>query len=226
MRRSFSIVIWILIGAIASGVGIGFFLHQANTDRVKLVQQTNQAKAEVELAKKQSVQVTEEANAKLAAAEKDLKTQLERVRQERKLFSQAVPLRPSATITKYWNTNLSLPLGISIQSPTNYLVNTSSSGLLALNHPYNDLVLNVAPYSSGREYELQQILSNTSTVVYLIDEHLVHGWIGTGTEPYGSDFVLRAQTDGTASHLLWGRIRSDAIRKTLNDILSSLDFRS
>ncbi|MCC6563806.1 hypothetical protein IT087_02855, partial [Candidatus Uhrbacteria bacterium] len=72
MRRALNAIALIVLGAIAAGIGAGFFLYQANADRTALIVKAEEARLIADEAARSGRSVTDEANRKLDAASQEI----------------------------------------------------------------------------------------------------------------------------------------------------------
>src|SRR5260221_13484618 len=97
MRRAASVLISILLGGLAAGLGTYVFLKKANDDRERLAGIVVQAQQESKAAVEKSQQTVEEANQKLNAANEEISNAQQLVKalkEERDLMATAHLLTP------------------------------------------------------------------------------------------------------------------------------------
>ena len=234
MKRSMAIFLWILLGALASGLAIGFFLHRANTDRERLVMEIDKAKQQAEETMNANRKLVAEADQKLSGASAEVDHAQELIKQyelERDLLLHATRLdKPTPNQLRSWKTFLSLPLGISLQTPpgsyatsNEALVSVRIDDSIAGGSDWLDITLYDRAYEVSRA---QELVDATSTLTYLVDGHLLSGVRGRirDTAVFGS--VLRVMAHGTTTHLLWLRPRVGISDQTILRTLATLIFRS
>ncbi len=233
MSKPLSIFTWILVGALASGIGIGFFLHAANQDRSRLEKQAIEARAQAERATAESERVAKEANTKLAAAATEVaqaKERLSRIDEFRALTSKAVKIQaPSASTLKYWSTGISVPLGLSVRVPTGSASIATDKELILSLSPLADKTddqwLIVQAYNGAQEAALLTQLQNAQSAVFASGSYLFAGQRGTMDNTTGAVFVLHTFSETGATLLLWGNASSITEKRFL-ETLATLAPRS
>lgn len=231
MKRSISVLLWILVGALASGVGIGYFLHAANADRRELVTEAEQAKQEAAATKAANDQLADEANKKLADASEEVANAqklLKEYQDERLLMTQAVPLtQPTARQLKLWSEQVSVGLGVSVHLPPGNQALATDSSLVALRSgdPAGQW-LSIAAYDDQQDRTLSQSLQNAEPVKYLVGTHLLLGVRGKLSDLPGNVYVLHAQSAASSTHLFWARSSTSIPDETILQTLATLNFRS
>lgn len=247
MKRAWSILLSILLGAAGVGLGTGYFLHLANQDRRLLAQEALTAKQIAQKALEEQQTAIQETNAKLeqASAEVDkAQNALKALELERALLSQAIPLiQPAAAVTKGWYSAMSAPLGISLRYPPGSAISgnddiglTISASSTSLEGSTTDNPwLFVSRYDSSTESRYTERLASSTPAVYL-----VRGRLLAGTEGYLRDdkdssvhaASLAMVTNGTGTHLIWiqtppkiPNAKKNPASITIEDILSTLEFQ-
>jgi type II secretory pathway pseudopilin PulG len=121
MRRFTSVLISILLGALAVGVGMGYFLMKANNDRERLALIAQAAEQESQEAIQAREQAIKAANAKLDAANTEITKAQETIKafnEERALIQSATVLRtPNAKEIKGWSEIVSLGQKATVNYP-------------------------------------------------------------------------------------------------------------
>lgn len=231
MRRSVSILLWILTGALASGIGVGYFLHQANIDRETLIKEATMARAQASSSKIQLDKLAEEANTKLDSAWKEVGLAKKQLQEQRILLAQAVVLqKPLPAQKKYWKTIISVPLGFSIEVPpgsegsvTDNLVSLLVDPPVAGGSDW----LDISTYDKAHEDMWMSYLEDTtSTVAFLANGNLLHGVKGRIRDTAATGFVLRIGDSATSTHLLWARNRVGISDQKIFQTVATLSLRS
>lgn len=241
MRRFTSVLLSILLGALAVGAGMGFFLHKANADRASLADIAMQAQSQAKEAQKIREQAVNEANKKLDAANTEIKkaqNAITALKEERDLIAKATPLRePTPREQRGWKQSIDLPLGVSIKYPANIEETTNEKNSLVLSKASSSSItipslsdprwMSIQPYDESSEQAFMQIFtsadSNTS-FSYIVNGHLL---IGTqAVLPATQQFVFVAHTteNGEKTHLLWAKVPLQD-QKSLQLALGTLDFK-
>lgn len=213
MSRPLSVIGYILLGALAAGIGTGFFLYKSNSDRASLVAASESARQRSEELAAASRKLADEANAKLDHASAEVRNAQELIKkydEERVLLSKATPLSRTK-LSANWKEWINIPLGYTLRLP----VGTGNAG----NERFFDFGwMKIEPYDADREALLRSQSSSTSEVVYFVDGHLL---VGTR----GQNWVIRDQIGASSTMLLWANPGSAQGEKTLLESLSSFTFR-
>ena len=234
MSRTSSVLLWILIGAVASGSGIGYFLHSANQDRSALSAQVEQARQDAEQAKADTEKLTKDANDKLTAAAiavADAQKKLDQLTQERELLARATTLaQPDPVTLRTWGTAFSIPLGVTMRIPPgNHMLVTDhelniSTGPLAGAGMQNQWV-SITAYDASKEQALVDQLVSPEAVSFSVDGRLLIGQKGTMENVSGAVYVLHTFSDATSTHLLWARSNNLVTEKKVLQTLSTISIR-
>jgi hypothetical protein len=238
MQRISLVILSILLGAVSVGIGMGIFLHKANSDRQHLEQVALDAQSQSREAQALSQRAIQEANAKLKAANDEVakaKAALKAIEDEHALMAKAEILQePDPKIKKGWIEAVSLPLGISLRfPPKNVIEENSDSALTISTQTKTDNAsttlaefrwLQITPYDSRLESELINAMTSTTPVTYAVHGRLFKGIRGL-TEA-GETYVLQISSLGQRTHLVWGRELGKTARdKNLLSVLATLTFK-
>lgn len=230
MKRGLGIFLWILVGAVAAGLGVGLILQRAHAD----LQQTRDAQAktasEVKLLRDANDKLARDANKKLADADAEVERAqqlLAALKTERALLMQATPLEgPSASTLARWKTTLSLPLGLSLAAPSWLSVTATADGLIGYeNGDVSSTVLSITRFDSTRQAKLTDAMRDPIDRLYRIEDHLLSGMRGTLADTPGTVSVLRDQSIATSTYLFVLSAESASRERTLLDVLGTLRFR-
>ncbi len=184
MTDNRSLFLAVLLGALATAIGMGTFLHLANADRVRLgkeIQASQEAAAQA-LAEKERVAAEasgkiDQANAEIINAQRVL-ADLEK---ERKLLATAVRLDAPATWEiRNWKPALASSLEVSLSLPPGTAVDSDRDALFSAvrTNRDEDPWLKITPYDARVVAELEASLADASERAYLVDGHLVSGAVG------------------------------------------------
>lgn len=245
MKRAWSLLLSVLLGAVAVGLGTGYFLHLANTDRQQLAKEADLAKAQAMKAQQERQAAVEEANRKVEQANAEVnkaQTAIKDLQKERMLIDKArVLTAPTPAAISDWLLAVSTHHGVSFKHPAGskiiqddkqiFSLSASSSQSNAQQTP--DPWLTISEYNPDTLKLLSQRLSSSTTAVYMVDGTLLNGEIGRyeakdSTQTMAGVFEMIK--NGTTTSLLW--IQSPPIsnpgRKAktviLEDVLSTFDF--
>ena len=249
MKRIWSVIFSVLLGALMVGLGTGYFLHLANKDRQALAEQVDKAKTEMQTVKDQSQKAIQAANDKLhlASQEVDKAHQtLQALEQERALIAKAQILhRPDPKNIKDWKTIISSSFGISISyPPTAFILQDSDKELSLGIIPSNSIIqvfasntkpwLDIQPYSSNLENIYLSQITSTEEASFFISGRLLNGHYGKLINATSSEaYLLRIYNNGTSTHMIWLQTPETSsktnIKRTptmiLKDILATIDFK-
>jgi hypothetical protein len=214
MKRATPLLFAILLGAIASGVGVGIFLKLANDDRNRLSRELESLRAETVASAAESERVAEEANRKVAEANAEIRKAedlLRTLEEERLLKESAKPLRkPGSAELRGWKSIVSFhqEMGLLIPSRTEVESDTKEA-LIAVEStvtaaPRSDpRWLSITPYDAGLESNLLASFTTSTGIAYLVDDALLtgrKGVVGPAREPM---MVLIARKNGEKTHVIW-----------------------
>lgn len=234
MRRAATILLGILLGALATGIGIGFFLMKANGDRARLADEVAATVEQANKARQENAKAIEAANSKLNASNIEVaKAQalIKSLQEERNQIAKATALTPPPPkAVRGWQDAVSLGQELSLKLPTTLLVDGNTTNGLTASFKDTTLsdsrVLSVTPYDVTRETELLASFTQATSVSYLVDDRLLTGSEGRLPGSADSLLVLRVRKDGEATHLVWIRLSKKLDETTALTILSSVRFAS
>ncbi len=240
MKRISSVILSILVGALAVAVGMGIYLQKANQDRLRLEQVANEAQEKSKTALDQGQKAIQEANDKLKAANDEvIKAQeaLKAIEDEREQLAKADALvEPVSKSLKGWQETVSLPQGLTMKYPPTSVVEYNDEKALTFatkpklpdfGYATSDARwLSITPYDMRLENELTATVASSTPVAYSVKGRLLTGIKGINLEKNSDLFVLRVQSMGKITHLIWGK---NLIQKNGQDIvlqaLSTLTFQ-
>lgn len=231
MRRTLSVLLWILLGAFASGASVGFFLHQSNQDRLALLRQLEQTKQELANAKRVNEQIHDEAAQRIALAKsqaEETQLRLQKLDEAHALIEKAQAL-PKITQTKQWSEQVSVPLGLSFLTPpksqswmTDQILGVGSGNPQSAQGL--DQWLSVSAYDQKREESIASQLENAKQVVFKAGDHILIGKRGILKNTDAVTYVMQSQQDGQPTHFLWARTNKDVNETRLLETLGSFSF--
>lgn len=228
MRRSFAILVWILLGALAASLGIGSVLLNAKEERDGLERKLQTEEARGSRLQQEHELTILEANRTVAAAVRNASATrdlLNALTQEQSALERAT-LLVSSTLSKRWPQTIAFPLGISIRTPT-YAASTSTDtliqSLITLPDGYPSAWLSISRFDKTRAEELTRFLTNTETVYYRLNQTLITGTRGISTDG-ATIFVLHTQRRGVPTHLIWSKVTGKITQQLILDSLSTLLF--
>jgi len=242
MKRAWSILFSVLLGAIVVGLGTGYFLHLANKDRQLLALEATQAKAEVAKAQLEQQDVVQQANIKLRQASEEVsKAQgaITALQEERRLLAIAKPLTPLPSQSMQgWNLVVSTAQNVALQFPPGSATAQDDEKLLAIAISGTDITsqtndgpwLAISPFDRANKARLLARLATSTEVTYFIKGILLHGQQGTliGGQTRAAVFdILQA---GTSTRTVWiqtppgQKPTHKAKQISLEDVLATFDF--
>ena len=246
MKRAWSILLAVLLGAAVVGIGTGYFLHLANQDRQLLALEAENAKAAALRAQQEQQSAVEETNRKLQQASEEVtkaQSALKVMEWEKTLLPQAKPLVPPPSQTiQNWKLAIStsqgialrFPPGSNVQQDDEKILSVVASGTVAVaSQAIDGPWIMVEPYSQNEKSRLVSRLATSTPTTYFVNGRLLNGRKGAllnDESVLSQAAVLEVYQNATTSHLIWiqtppnqqpGR-RTHVI--TLEDVLSTLDF--
>ncbi|MFH1078128.1 MAG: hypothetical protein V1745_02495 [Patescibacteria group bacterium] len=237
MRRATTVILCILLGAIASGVGIGVFLKLANDDRARLAKQLEEAVQASNVARQENQTAIEEANRKLSEASSEVgKAQalVKSLEEERDLLATAKPLlSPSPSALRGWSDVVAMDLGVSLKQPKGSDIQSNDKSALTLAmatavEGVDSRWFSLTAYDERLEQELLLSLATSTPVAYTVNGRILTGKQGALPNSDDQILILRVRKEGVITHLLWVRNpsanRRDASGAT--DVLGTLRFAS
>lgn len=235
MRRSFGILFWILLGALASAIGIGVVLHASNTDRKQLTRELEVAKSQVATLQAQQSSLTQESNQRVADAAQqvaDLQRQLQALSALQSQFKTATRLTlPAPAQIRRWSEFASVAMGVSLRVPPGMQTQSSDDGLFVSTRrivkgvPIEEQWFAFAPYRQEREQDIRSRLTNVTNVSYALGTRLLTGVRGTLLDGTQTLYLLSAQENASTTYLLWGKTTDGVSERMILDTLATLSFR-
>ena len=244
MRRAWSILLSVLLGAAVVGVGTGYFLHLANQDRQNLAKEAEQARMDALRAKQDQQTAIQEANLKLEQANQEVnkaQTAIKTLQLERELLDVAKTLTPaSPSQTADWRLAVSTFQGLSLKYPFGSKVVQDSGTILAIAASSSSITsqsndgpwLIVSPENPDAKESLLARLATSTDVAYLVDGALIYGREGFLADGANQNkaAVFEVLRNGTATHLIWAQTPPNQRtgRKvkliSIEDVISTFDF--
>jgi hypothetical protein len=235
MKRVTSVLIAVLLGAMATGVGIVPFLVLANQDRNRMASELEQAHKRAESAESEKNKIAKEANERVEEANAEVQRAeivLQDIAEDQRLAAEAVRLskppprdlyRWSSYISLYQEVNLFLPPDSSVSSDTKVsltIVNEKK------NNAFEDARwLAITPYDPELERDLFASFGTSAGVSYIAGDRLLTGKRGTLKD--GSEaMVLKARHAATSTHLIWIKDPGTLGRDGFERILGTMEFNS
>jgi hypothetical protein len=246
MKRAWSILLSVLLGALVVGIGTGYFLHLANKDRQSLALEAKEANDKTIQIQQDHQKAIQEANRKLEQANQEVNKAQDAIKaleRERTLLPQAQPLIPlPAQSTQDWQLALSASLGIALRFPPGSAIkqdienrlSVTASGTQAITSQATDGPwIDIMPFDKKSKDTLSARLTTSTPITYFVNGHLLDGLKGSlldGANKSSDAAVLEVYQNGSTTHLIWIQTPPNQrpIRKakpiTLQDVLATLDF--
>lgn len=231
MKRAYSVILGILLGAVAAGVGVGIFLKLANDDRTRLAEELDVTVQNAKLSREENQRLVEEANRKLTQANVEISKAQQLVaslEEERKQIAIATPLAaPASRAIRDWKSAVDLDLGVSIKYPADSAIEQNAATELTIARTVGTESarwFSLTPYDTRLESEMLMAFTTSTPVSYVIQGHLVTGRKGTILDQRGTIYVLQIHSNGTTTHLLW--IKDAVTPGATMNVLSSMTFAS
>jgi hypothetical protein len=231
MSRTMNIFAWILLGGMATGLGTGFFLYQANVERQMLSVQAAEAKRQAEDLASQSKTLADEANSKLYEASAEVKRAqdlVKRYEEERRMIERAEILSPTSR-SRTWKEYLNIVLGMSLRIPNTAKEQINGSVFTSVptqSSSFSDPApwLRIEQYTPEREKVLLTSATGTREALFFSSGKLYAGVRGTMGNQTG--YVLRVQSAASSTHLIWMQTAPGMRELDLFDVIASFSFRS
>ena len=217
----------------AAGVGVGFFLYQANHDRKHMAQELETTIQQAQLTREESEQAILAANQKVFEADAEVNKAQDLIRlleEEREFLAQAKVLnQPASWVTKGWQEVVSLEQGVSLKVPAGNVVETNDQSSLTVSQNSNSYYqdprwLSLTPYDAKTENELALSLSTSTPIAFLVGDKFLTGRQGTLAGSGKKIYILRIRSGAENTHLLW--IRDTLYTNRILDILATLRFKA
>ncbi len=234
MRRFSSVILSTFLGAIAVGGGMFIFLKKANDDRARLAELVTRSQSDAAAAQERSQHAIAEANQSVAAANAEIaKTQkvISALQEERDLLRKATLLVPRASAIRGWKQAINVPLGISCKLPPTSFIEQNDAEALIFSATQSSIApssdarwMSMTPFDEQRDEELRTHLTNTTTVSYLVNGHLLIGLRGSLPNSPNGLFVLRVRKDGRTSYLIWAKVPPGGTDAIVLAALATLEF--
>lgn len=246
MKRAWSILLSVLLGAAVVGIGTGYFLHLANKDRQSLAQEAKEANDKAIQIQQDHQNAIQEANRKLDQANGEVnkaQNALKALEQERSLLNKAQPLLPlPAQSMQDWQLALSASLGIALRFPPGSTILQDSENRLSVTASGTQAItsqamdgpwINITSFDRKAKDILSARLATSTPITYFVNGHLLDGLKGSlldGADTSSEAAVLDVYQNGSTTHLIW--IQSPPNQRpgrkakiiTLEDVLATLDF--
>lgn len=228
MRTSVQVLLWILVGALAAGLGVGYFLHRANLDLQQYSTETKQLKKELKKTKAANDALALEANTRIDQAEQVARAAArlaEQLTEERRLIAQATLLQaPLPRTLKNWETALSVGLGVSVRIPPGSKSVTDTS-TLALVRDTDIAWLSATIYNPQHEQILTIPLTSSTPVTFLANHDLLTGVRAVTQDTKMPVYVLHRLSNASTTHLIWGTVSRGVDEATFLSTLATMTFR-
>lgn len=231
--RSWEVLVWICIGALASGLSMGWVLHRANADRGALLSNLKAINTHV--------QSLEKLNQALGDSMKDTAQELGRIQSEldhlkswQSVLKNATPLIPPApSRLKGWAEFASVPMGVSIRVPVGSKAQTNDDGLFLRTQPkagssgVEEQWLVLVKYRPELETDFYKNTHTQSSepVSYSLDNRLLDGMRGTFSDNSDTSHILTVQENASSTYLIWAKTVPGISERTILDTIATLSFR-
>ena len=246
MKRAWSILLSVLLGAVVVGVGTGYFLHLANQDRERLANEAQQAKNAAEQALIDRQAAVDEANKKMEQANQEVnkaQTTLQALKFERDMLTKARPLTLPAR-SQSWPSAVSTGMGMSVRYPSgSHVAANDAYGLSIATSGTSQIVyattsepwLSITPFDQTMLNQFETRLASSTEVVFFINGRLLYGISGTvldGGKSAITGAALSLMANGTSTQLIWiqdppkteSRPKKNSTPDSWLDVISTLDF--
>ncbi len=234
MKRVTSILIGILLGALAAGLGVGIFFKKANDDRRILGEQLEALSRTALDIRMQSQAAVDSANTKVQAANSEVikvQTLVQGFEQDAEAMTKATMLfSPPSQMIVGWKEVVGFELGMSVKIPPGSFeaVNDSKHLQLQTIDASAGPWFSLEPYGTAREQALLSSVTGTLPVTYTLRGRLLQGVQGTDVATQLPALLLRIRFKGRNVALLYAHepSRSAPRPSLMMKVLSTLQFSS
>ncbi len=209
MKKLWSVLLSILLGAFVVGIGTGYFLYLANKDRQVLAQEANNAKIEAQQALSDSQKAIEETNIKLAQANQQVtnaQQALEALQNEQTLLKKAeVLLKPTTGSLNNWSSAISTSQGISLMYPPGSKIDTNNENILSFTSENSSSTpwLMILPYSTVTHKKFLSDMVSSTQVSYFVDGKVIAGEKGKNKNTDVDVGLLKIYSNGTSTQFIY-----------------------
>lgn len=225
MRSTLQVLGLIALGAIAAGIGSGYFLFAANRDRTELQEKIRLAEEHVKELQHQSEQLADSAEDRIQVAEDEIQRaqafQLA-LEQEYALKERATVLKPSKS-TQSWKEVLGLTLGITVKVPQQSVESVSDQSISVSQPTVFGSWLQIERYTPERLKALTP-QSGTSTVYVSTRDGILFQGQRYDLGAY-KQLLVTAQKNASTTHLILLTTQEQIPEKVLIDTLSTIQTR-
>jgi hypothetical protein len=232
MKRFTSVLIAVILGALATGIGTVPFLVLANQDRHRLDNELQSSKNLATQTEIEKQRIAEEANRKVEEANEEVqKAQMVilEAQEDARLLAESRRLEPPTTREKSkLNQVVSLYQGISLFLPTGYTVTQDepSNFIIAEESKITSStvrVLYIQPYDETEEHRYINAFASSTHIALVAGGRLIKGIQGTLLD---GSIAITAQIRSSAktTHLIWMRDPAGSITK-LEKMLATIEYQ-
>lgn len=234
MKRFTSILIAVILGAFATGVGTVPFLVLANQDRYRLDSELHKTKSMAAETEVEKQKIAEQANQKVKEANEEVKKAQaiisEAQEDERLLASSERLVAPATYERSKWNTAISLYQGISLLTPVNFSVtedeplnfiisSESKKGYSTGTTP----VIFIQPYDQNNKNQYLNKFASSTKIAYVAGGRLIKGEQGILLDGSAA-MELEVRSSAKTTHLIWMRDPEGSFT-LLKKILSTIQYQ-
>lgn len=228
MKKDIPIFLAVLLGAIATAIGMGLFLKLANDDRARLAAEIDRARDIAQQAVSDKERIAAEASDKVDQANAEIlnaQRVLADIEKERRLLAAAIRLdKPATRDIRYWRTVVAGTLGVSLALPPNTDVQTNNDRLFtSVRTNQSDPWLHIAPFNPRMASEQEAVLTDREELAYLVDGHLLSGI--EGMRDGERTWLFRVWQSASTTHMI--RLTDPGVLGSGNGIerfLGTLEF--
>lgn len=231
MKRFTSVLIAVILGALATGIGTVPFLVLANQDRQRLGDELQLTKTKATAIELEKQRIADQANQKVTEANAEVqKAQLAILesQEDEKLLATAERLpTPQTYELAKWNSAISLTLGISFSAPKQFSVDRDdATGFTIVNTLTSSTSTNtvpsilIEPYTEETLARRSNAFASSTSINYVAGGRLLKGTVGTLLN--GSDaYLFEVRASAKTTRIIWMQdkdLTSSIVRKILSTI--------
>lgn len=229
MKRVSAVLLFVALGAFATGVGVIPFLVLANQDRDTLNMELQKTQATAERMASEKEKIAQQANQKVLEANSEIQRAqgvLKELQEDQRLTGIAKQISdPKPRQLAQWTSVVSLTQGVQFSIPQGSYVDMDEKTGIAIARgsttssaiPFTRW-MEVTPFVKDKRDSLDASLLNTKPQALLIHGRLFKGVLGTLPDDSRAMY-LEARESGTSTHLIWIRDLETLERKNILDTL-------
>lgn len=233
MKRSASVLVAVLLGALTTSIGVVPFLVLANQDRNRLTEELTEKQKQAQELEQEKKKIAEEANQKVEEANAEIQRAqiiLDETKADQDLLTTAEKLSfPKPYQTYRWQKTISVYQELQFLTPQKNTVLFDAQNGFAMaeestrssaNIPW----LRISSFDKDLKDSFVKKIKDPQETAFIIDQKLIKGIKGV-TQNDTIAYTLEARENATTTHLIW--LEENSTLKKESDLvlfLSTFDF--